>query len=286
MNRDRFGYQRRLVAVEILDESSDAAFVEQVDFLRLFMPRVAQDDMHAAVEESELAVAVLELLEVELRDLEGRGRREEGDFRALLEAGLVVRWRGIADYLQRLDRIAEFEAHVVLLAVAPDIELQPFGQGVDHRDTDAVEAAGDLVGIVVRGVLELAAGVQLGHDDLGRRDAFFGVHAGRDAAAIVLDRDAAVGIERDQDQVAMTGERLVDRVIRYLEHHMMQAAAVVGVSDIHTGPLSDGIQAFENLDRIGAIFVLVGRTGSIFRHVIFIAVGHPVTIAAGAAKPK
>jgi len=286
VNGDRFGHQRRLVAVEILDEGSDPAFVEQVDFLRLLMPRVAQDDMHAAVEKGEFAVAVLEFLEVEFGDLERRRRGEEGNLRALLETGPVVRWRGVADHCQRPHGIAELEAHIMLLAVAPDVEFQPFRQGIDHRDADAVQAAGNLVGIVVRRILELAAGVQLGHDHLGRRDAFLGVHAGRDAAAIILDRDAAVGVEGDQDQVAMAGEGLVDRIVRHFEHHVMQAAAVVGVADIHAGALADRVQALENLDRIRAIFVLVGRIGSIFRHIVFTDVIHGGTIAAGVCKPK
>ena len=89
--------------------------------------------------------------------------------------------------LQRRLGVAMAEAHPMLLAVAPDGEVEPFGERVDHRDADAVQAAGDLVGIVVRRVLELTAGMELGHDDLGRGDAFLLVDPGRDAAAIVLD---------------------------------------------------------------------------------------------------
>ena len=50
------------------------------------------------------------------------------------------------------------------LAVAVDLGLQPLRQGVDDRHADAVQAARDLVGVVV----ELAAGVRLGQDDLQR----------------------------------------------------------------------------------------------------------------------
>jgi hypothetical protein len=57
-------------------------------------------------------------------------------------------------------------------------------QRVDDRDADAVQAAGDLVGILV----EFSAGMQLGHDDLGRRDAFALVDVGRNAAAVVAHR--------------------------------------------------------------------------------------------------
>src|SRR3546814_20188427 len=99
----------------------------------------------------------------------------------------------------------------MLLAVAPDGELQPFAERVDDRDADTVEAAGDLVGVVVGGVLELTTGVELGHDDLGRRDTFFLVDPGRDAAAVILDRNRAVGVARDLDAVASPRPRLFAR---------------------------------------------------------------------------
>ena len=145
----------------------------------------------------------------------------------------------------------------MLLAVAPDGELEPFRERVDDADADAVEAARDLVGIVVGGVLELPAGVELGHDDLGRRDAFLGMDSGRDAAAIVLDRDRAVGVQLDEDPVAMAGKRLVDRIVRDLEHHVVEARAVVGVADVHAGALAHRVEALEDLDAFGVIDALV-----------------------------
>ena len=66
--------------------------------------------------------------------------------------------------------------------------------GVDRADADAVETGGDLVARVV----ELAAGVEDRHHDLGRADAL-GVHPDRDAAAVVLDRDRAVEVDDDVD---------------------------------------------------------------------------------------
>src|SRR3546814_5508674 len=97
-------------------------------------------------------------------------------------------------------------AHPMFPAVAPDRQFEPFGQRVDDADADAVEAAGHLVGIVVARILELPAGVKLGHDDLGRRNAFLGVDAGRNAAAIILDADRSVAVQRDEHQVARSEE--------------------------------------------------------------------------------
>src|SRR3546814_10691227 len=106
------------------------------------------------------------LRELKVHDLEGGGGGRECDLGALLAL------RGRAKDLQGRFGVSVAEAHPMLLAVAPDGELQPFAERVDDRDADTVEAAGDLVGVVVGGVLELTTGVELGHDDLGRRDAF------------------------------------------------------------------------------------------------------------------
>ena len=66
--------------------------------------------------------------------------------------------------------------------------MQLFGERVDAAHADAVQAAGNFVAVGI----ELAAGVQLGHDDLRRRDAFFFVHIDRDAAAVIDDRNRIV----------------------------------------------------------------------------------------------
>ena len=143
------------------------------------------------------------------------------------------------------DGRAVAELHLVHLAVAPDGEAQPLGKRVDHRDADAVQAAGDLVGVGV----ELAAGVQLGHHDLGRRalELVVVLDAGRDAAAVVEHRDRVVGVDRDRDLVAEAGQRLVDRVVDHLEHHVVQAGAVGGVADVHAGRLRTASRPFRTL---------------------------------------
>ena len=145
----------------------------------------------------------------------------------------------------------------MLFAVAPDRELERARQRIDHRDADAVQAAGNLVGILV----EFSAGVQLGHDDLGGGHAFTLVDVGGDAAAIVAHGAGAVGIERDHDFLGEAGQRLVDGVVDDLVDHVMQARAVVGVADIHARPLAHGIEPLEHLDRFRVIVGGCNRAG-------------------------
>src|SRR5690606_25845966 len=135
------------------------------------------------------------------------------------------------------------------------------GQRIDAGHAHAVQAARDLVRVLV----ELAAGVQLRHDDLGRAAVVFVVFVdgGGDAAAVVRDRNAVVGVDGDDDVVAIAGQCLVDGVVHDLGHHVVQASAVGGVADVHPRALAHGLEALEHLDRIGAVGVL----GGLFWHV-------------------
>ena len=81
--------------------------------------------------------------------------------------------------------------------------------------------------------------MQLGHDDLGRRNALFRVQIDGDSTPVVVHGNAGIGVNRDDDAVGVTRQSLVDAVIDDLVHHVVQAGAVVGVADIHTGTLSD-----------------------------------------------
>src|SRR5690606_20041928 len=125
---------------------------------------------------------MLKRLEVELHHGEGFGRGKEADLAAaatFIGAGLLVLDIG-ADLLERRIGLAMREAHLENAAITADIEFEPLAERIDHRDANTVQTARDLVGILV----ELTAGMELGHDDLGGRNALFLVDAGRDAATI------------------------------------------------------------------------------------------------------
>ena len=128
------------------------------------------------------------------------------------------------------------------------------GERVDDRDADAVQAARDLVGVLV----ELTAGMELGHDDLGRRDAFLLLDVDRDAAAVVATVTEPSALSVTVDRVAIAGERLVDRIVDDLVDHVVQARAVIGVADIHARALAHGIEAAQHLDRLRVVFALLG----------------------------
>ncbi len=239
---DRLLDQRVLGAIEVAHESAQAPLVTHLLELRLDAAIVRQQDAHARIQERKLAQAMLERRIVELDHGEGLAARHEGDARA----GLGGR---VADRLERRLRHPVGEAHEMLLAVAPDGEIELGGERIDDRDADAMQAARHLVGVLV----ELSAGMELRHDDFGGRDAFAFVDLGRDAAPIVLDSDRAVGVQGDGDLVAEARERLVDRVVHDLVDHVMQTRAVIGVADIHARPLAHGVEALQHFDQFRAV---------------------------------
>jgi len=131
------------------------------------------------------------------------------------------------------------------------LDLEHPGQGVHHGHADAVQAAGHRVGLAV----ELAAGVQRGHDDLDRRPVLHGVVVHRDAAAVVVDPDSAIGQQRHVDGVAVPGQRLVHGVVHDLVDEVMQPA-LAGRADVHSRALADSLKALEYRDRA----CIVGQT--------------------------
>ena len=242
---DRGRDQRLLGAIEVFDELFQAALIHQLLGLDVGVARVGQHDTHAGIQEGQFAQPMLQRAVVELDHGEGVGRGQEGD----LGAGLVA---GIAGLAQRRVGDAVGEAHLENPALAADLQLEPHGQRVDDRYANTMQAAGHLVGVLV----EFAAGMQLRHDDFGSRHTFGRVDFGRNAAAVVGHGAGSVGVQRHRYERRMAGERLVDGVVDDLVDHVVQARTVVGVADVHAGPLSDRIQALENLDGIGVVFDL------------------------------
>src|SRR5207302_7400880 len=123
-DEDRLVVERRAVLVDVLHERDDAALVaELVVFLA---PLVVDGDVHAGVEEGELAEALRERLVVHFRDGE--------DLRVGLERNARAALRGFLAALDRRDRNAALVALAPYVLVAVDLELEPLGEKVDDGD--------------------------------------------------------------------------------------------------------------------------------------------------------
>ena len=211
----------------------------------------AQGEGQAAHEERLLAQALLH-----------RGVRE---VRVLVEDRAVGReFHGRARALALLERAhvldrAVGNAALVALApqalVAPDLDLEPFGQRVGDAGADAMQTAGHLVAAIA----ELAAGVQLGEHEFERGHALLRVDIDGNAAAVVGDGDHfAVGDFHD-DVRAAAGQRLVDGVVDDLPDQVVQRTTI-GATDVHAGPHAYGLKTLEHTDIGSAVAVFGHRT--------------------------
>jgi len=111
-----------------------------------------------------------------------------------------------------------------------------------------VEAAGNLIGAGI----ELAAGVEAGHDHLHRGQVFARVQVHGNAPAVVFYGDAVIRMDGDLDFVAMPAHGLVDGVVHHFINQVVEAFGA-GIADIHGRPFPHGLQALEDLDFVGVV---------------------------------
>ena len=224
---------------ELADELLDAEAVEVLllaDGLAAFVDEV---DLESRVEEGQFPEPGGEFGELELDgDREDRGIGHEGDGGARL---LLV--FDLADDVELLGGVAALEGHVVDLAVALDLDLEPVRQGVDALGANPVETARVLVGALPK----LAAGMEVGQHQFKGRDAELGVDVDRDAAAVVTDRAGPVDVDDHVDLGAKSGEVFVNRVVEHLEDAVVEPA-FVGGSDVHSRPLAHPGEPLELVD--------------------------------------
>ena len=227
--------------VDVLDEVDDAAVVLEAG-LEALAALVDERDPQALGEERHLAEALLEHHAVVVDRLEDLEVRQEGDARA-------ESVRGLRPCVSSVLRHAALVGLGPLVAVAPDGERELLGERVDDGHADAVKSSRDLVAAAVA---ELAAGVQHGEHHLGGGPLLLLHRVNRDAAAVVGDRDAVVGMDRDLDLVGLAGQRLIDRVVHHLVDQVVEASRA-GRADVHAGALADGLETLEDRDVLGPI---------------------------------
>ena len=104
------------------------------------------------------------------------------------------------------------------------------------------------------------------------------LHAGGDAAAVVGDGNRVVGVDGDDDVVAVAGQRFVDGVVDDFVDAMVETR-FVRITDVHTGSLAHGLEALEALDVGSTVAFVAGVLAAIrvflriFAHVLVVKWG-------------
>ena len=120
--------------------------------------------------------------------------------------------------------------------VSLDLQLQPFRQGIHHRNTDPVKPSRNFIGPAI----ELSSGMQYCQNDLGRRFILSRVHLGRDAPAIVYHGDTVINMDDHLYVLAIPAHRLIHTVVYDLIDQVMKTLGP-GISNVHRGSLPDGV---------------------------------------------
>ena len=222
------------VGIQVADKSTQPALILEHIFIAAAL--IHQVDTHPGVQKAQLTQPLGEDIVVELDIAEGfRGRAEMHSGTAGIRRS--HHFQGVGGHTVVINLL-------VNLTITANCQLQFFRQGVHHRHAHTVQATGHLVGVVV----ELTAGVQHRHDHFGSAHAFFFVQLGRNTTAIILDGHGFIRVDNHFDLGAKPGKRFIDGVIHDLKHHMMQARAIICITDIHAGTFTYGIQSFQHLD--------------------------------------
>ena len=87
-------------------------------------------------------------------------------------------------------------------------------------------------------------------------------------------------MDRYRHMVGVTRQGFIDGVVDDFEHHVVQARAVMHVTDIHAGALADRLQTLQGSDAVGVVGVAVRCRRGCF-------VGHSLRVGcmAGTAPP-
>jgi hypothetical protein len=241
--------ERRAPLVQVPDESHHPVFVAEDLGLRRLGAFVAEGELHARHQEGEFPEARREDLVLErplAEDLRVGAKRYPGARPPRIAEALELALGGAALVLVAPDA-----------AVAADLGLEPLRERVRARDADPVQPARDLVAVLV----ELRPGVERGHHDLERGLPGLLVEVDRDAAAVVADRYRSVLVYLDIDALTVPLEGFVDAVVDGLVGELVQAPRA-GVADVHRRSLAHGLDAVEDADVSGVVFLAHGFLSS------------------------
>ena len=91
------------------------------------------------------------------------------------------------------------------------------------------------------------------------------MHAGRNPATVIDDRDTPVDMDRDLDRLAEAGHVLVHAVVDDFVDEMVQTIDA-RAADVHRRPLPHGIEPFQHLDLVCAVAVGFRLGGLVLGH--------------------
>jgi hypothetical protein len=141
--------------------------------------------------------------------------------------------------------------------------LRPNGQRVYDGSAYAVQTARKFIAARA----EFTSGVKNGEYDLGRRNSKLFINTAGNASTVILNGNASVRVKRHVHLIADARHRFVDGVIHDFVYEMMESS-LRRRSDIHTGSLSDSLQALKNLNLTVFVDSFLGVL--IFRHKFYI----------------
>ena len=201
---DRPFMEHTLAAVQVLDKFGDAAVVLEFNFLgltclRVGRPLIGQRNQQAFIQESQLAQALGQRIEVVFSG------GEDGSVR--LEVDLGAWLFGLASFLQLAGGLTFGVGLLPGKSVTADFELELFAERVNARNADAVQSTGNFVA----GGIELAAGVQLGHYHLRCGNLFaVNVHVVHgNTAAVINYGDGIINVDDSINAIGIAGQRFV-----------------------------------------------------------------------------
>ena len=201
--------------------------------LSIYHTFVFQHNLDSRIQERQLTHTVREDIPVINGLREDRVVRPELHERTRLALLPVTRSLRLRDHMHRSQRFAFRIILAVDLAVTIDLHVHLLRERVHAAHTHTVQTTGHLVAVFIK----LTTGVEHGHHDLQRGFMLLRVHIYRNTTTVILHGNGVILIDMNRDLVAETGERLVDRVIHYLIHQVVQTLQR-DIADIHRRPLA------------------------------------------------
>src|SRR5208337_4358011 len=225
--------QRRLILVKVFDKGDNTPFIQKK--LILICSFICYGYLESPVQERKLPQPLRKDIIMDLGDFKYLGVRLEG-------------YSGPPSFclpcnIKLRHRFPPFKTLGVDKPLLLDLHLEPLGECVYYGHTNSVKPPG----YFVCGRIELSSCVKFGKNDLRRCPSFrvSGMEPCGDAPSVVNDSAAAVVVEEDLYQCAVSRKRLINTVVDYFVNKVVKAVNTGG-ANIHRRPLSNSIKALKD----------------------------------------